>query len=265
MVKKHTVDILNSFDTSQLIVRSETKIGCGILRKIRFGESKAKLFVPVRRVRVVDVSRPSTFILGSNTSLFHFVSSLEHFCVQAVEKHRFQWMDDANVSIDDAHIESIKHIHSNGKVLCLRIHTDKQEDNINVAQDTFVNCTLSVEGIYFRNNRFGLLWNVVDVQECKEDYTWRSEGAEGDEVEYSDEHEDGFIDIDVQDILDKTNVKIEDAISRLRDKKDKIQNEIDKLEALSSAVQECAIDDAMNVVHDVNEQLESIAQRIVEL
>lgn len=254
MVKKDVVNLDEHFDVTQLSIRSESKVGTGLLRKIRMA-NKAKIYVPIQACGIIEV-KSNSLLITPHKLFSRFVLDLEKYCLTRVESKRMEWMEDANVSVEDALSECIKYHHVHGKVICLRL---KDFNASCVEADTVADMVLSVEGLYFKNGRFSLMWSVDQIQKTvvDDDYVFRS-SQESDLEQGNEEDDDDVGEVELAEIIYKVCTKLENVVQDLTRQQEALAERMRYAESLKSRVLECG--DNVTEIESICEEVQQMCE-----
>lgn len=244
MVTKNVID-LTSFDVTNCVFRSERKVGRCLLRKIRCGKDKVCVRVDncVFIDRVVSKTKEVSIIIRPQSPFFEFLAKLERFCSKNVEDNKLAWLNDANVQIEDALVECIKYNHSYGNVICLRLAPD-QDIPEGIKSGDVVDWEFGIEGLYFRRDRFGLMWTVSNTKVVGE-FDWKmnkTDVIEEDDVACPDA-------TDVEEIRQETIDILRKEIDAANVARSTIDSRIQLLDNLLCRAGECGNDlDAIETI-----------------
>ena len=256
VVKKNIVDLTSNYDVSEYNIKSQRHIGNGILRKLRL--NKSKVYVQVKNCVLMDtlVSKNNdvALMLQPVAPLMAYIIALEKLCIKRVTDKRMEWLDDANVTVDDSVTECIKYHHDYGKVICLRMKPDEKFDLSGAKAGDMINCVLSVEGLYFRQSRFGLMWSIDHV-EIAQGFKW-----DIDTLQTADEYDGDDIaapdTVDIDDMRREIKEALDAKLNKYQDKYEDYAVRIGHLTNLVERINMC--DDDTSEIEHIRNELEAL-------
>lgn len=150
MVKQNIVEDLSVYDLDNLVVKSKTRLGKREIWKIRTCK-KEKVCIPLKDCMISSIERVQKgdiYKLSMTTWRHEFKSfllSLEKMC-----KEKFA-------------CKPIEHVDG-----CIYIK-DSIDDSVRYT-DHMIDCTLSIEGILFKDDSCIILWSIDDVRPADHEY-----------------------------------------------------------------------------------------------
>jgi hypothetical protein len=145
------------------VFTGEKKLGSALLRKVRNGSSRLVASVPhtnLLAIRPIS-SKEVALWLSPEATLTRMLTLVDGACAEEVCNRRLEWIEDAQLSIQDAHCECIRYTREFGKVICLRVRATDLVQSLKAS--SLVTGSVRLEGVCFKNSRFHTLWNADEL------------------------------------------------------------------------------------------------------
>lgn len=167
MVTRQVITDISLLCLDDIHFKSSSKYGKYTYKKLRLGD-KSKLCFKSNLFKINEVLKKSKkddivrLLIDPEDSFESFLLSLEEKCGDFVANNKSDLLP--NMDDEDYMIENIKYV--NGKKKVILYSKNPLEEDV-FSQETLI----CLEGIYFNNGKFGILWSVdVDKENIMKQY-----------------------------------------------------------------------------------------------